>query len=123
MAGNSIETRAPVFFQFFRKSARTVIGREPKSIRHCLFPTTRDVHRHLVRHLVRLEQALLAGGRLERPLSDAALAEWVRVQYRQPMSRRAVAYIRQQFGVPRHRARMTDGGYLAAASGFSLPRS
>lgn len=90
-----------------------------KLLLQSLCPTVRDVHRHLVSHLVRREQVLLVEGGLDVPLTDAELAHWVGAQFGQRVSRRAVAYIRRQLGVPSYRERMAGSGYLAATSGFS----
>lgn len=84
-----------------------------------LCPRARDVHRHLVSHVVRREQALLVQGSLDAPLTDSEVAQWLSAHFGQQISRRTVAYIRRQLGVPSKRERMAGSGYLAATSGFT----
>ena len=84
-----------------------------------LCPRAREVHRHLVSHVVRREQALLVQGSLDAPLTDSEVAQWISTHFGQRVSRRAVAYVRRQLGVPSYRERMAGRGYLAATSGFT----
>jgi len=84
-----------------------------------LCPRVRDVHCHLVSHVLRREQALLVQGNLDTPLTDSEVAQWISTHFGQRVSRRTVAYIRRKLGVPSNRERMASSDYLAATSGFS----
>lgn len=87
-----------------------------------LCPSPREVHREIVRDIVRREQARMVAGEIPGPLTDHDLARDVERRCQHGVSRRSVAFIRQELGIPHHRARAQRGCYLTVTSGFSSLR-
>jgi RNA polymerase sigma-54 factor len=85
----------------------------------CLFPNERKLHRQRLDALIQIEKRLMLDGQLVRPWSDDTLADLLRKNYGSSLSRRGVAAIRHQSGVPDSRRRHKCGDYLSAAQGFS----
>ncbi len=61
----------------------------------------------------------MVAGEIRAPLMDAELAEEVNGRCPAPVSRRAVAFIRQDLGIPDYRARARRGCYLTATASFT----
>lgn len=83
-----------------------------------LCPSLRDVHREHVRDLLRREQARMVAGEIEGRLTDTRIAAEISGQCACPVSRRTVAYIREELGIPNHRERARRGCYLTVTAGF-----
>lgn len=84
-----------------------------------LFPHARQLHCHRIDFLIKGEKKLILEGRIDRPLSDDAIAELLANQYGVVLSRRSVAAIRHQLAIPDWRRRGERKDYLAATEGFS----
>lgn len=90
-----------------------------------LFPSARQHHCQFVTHVIKEERRGIIKGSLAKPLTDDEIAQAVERDFGVHLSRRTVAYIRQDLGIPDHRARRTLGDYHAVTSRFSamLPLS
>lgn len=90
-----------------------------------LFPSRRHSHCQFVARVVDDEKNRMAGGRLEKPLTDGEIAAAVDRKFGVRLLRRTVAYVRQDLGIPGHRERGKQGDYHVMTSGFSaiLPLS
>lgn len=84
-----------------------------------ILPKPRQVHCHFVDYMVRKEQTWMAEGLLQAPLTDEAIAAMLEREYDMQLSRRTVANIRHELGIPHCRSRSDRMNYLAATEGFS----
>lgn len=84
-----------------------------------LFPSTRHGHCRFVARVVEDEKNRMAGGQLEKALTDSEIAEIVERKFGVHLLRRTVAYIRRGLGIPDHRKRGKQGDYHVMTSGFS----
>lgn len=87
-----------------------------------LRPGAREVHRGLVREILRCERARIVAGEIDGPLADHEIAGEVSARCAVPASRRAVAFIRKELGVPNAGIRARRGCYLSVTAGFSSLR-
>jgi len=98
------------------------------------FPTGRDIHKHFITRIlseerVRLnsapnplqEEAAAAGrsGKTERPFSDEEIREKLIREYGLSITRRQVAFCRQEMGVPNLYQRYNNHGYPPGWAAFS----
>lgn len=90
-----------------------------------LLPSKRHKHCQFVARVVEDEKNRMAGGRLEKPLTDGEIAAAVERDFGVRLLRRTVAYVRRDLGISDHRERGKQGDYHALTSGFSaiLPLS
>ena len=84
-----------------------------------LCPRPRELHRRYVDSVVRDEQSALLEHADMTALSDDAIAMAVRERYGMALSRRTVANVRRDLGIPCSRRRGANDGYLGATHGFS----
>lgn len=84
-----------------------------------LCPRPRELHRRYVDRVVRTEQAGLVQHADRVVLSDEAIAQKVLEHYGVALSRRTVANIRCELGIPCSRRRGENDGYMGATHGFS----
>jgi len=84
-----------------------------------LCPSPREVHRQIVREVVRRERARMMAGEISAPLTDQEIAGAVQKRSTFPVSRRVVAFVRKELGIPNHRMRAQRGCYLTITAGFS----
>ncbi|WP_031430365.1 GIY-YIG nuclease family protein [Methylomicrobium agile] len=84
-----------------------------------LFPSERLLNCHRVDVLIKREKSLLMEGRIEHPLSDAAIAALLAQQWGVSLSRRSVTAVRHYLAIPDRRRRAGKEDYLAATEGFS----
>lgn len=84
-----------------------------------ILPKPRQVHCHFVDYMVRKEQTWMSEGLLQAPLTDEAIAAMLEREYDMQLSRRTVANIRHELGIPDCRRRSHRLNYLAATEGFS----
>lgn len=101
------------------RGASVIIGDVDEVALTRLCPSTRDVHRELVRDLVRRELSCRFAAELAAPLTDLRIAEAVSVECAVPVSRRTVALIRKDLGVPDYRSRARRSCYLTVTAAFS----
>lgn len=85
-----------------------------------LCPRPRQLHRRYVDAIVRAEQAGLIDQPGRKPLDDAMLAQAIEAEFGDSLSRRTVANIRRDLGIPCSRHRGDNAGYLGATHGFSV---
>ena len=79
----------------------------------------RQVHRHLLDHVLKEEKTWLAQGILCEPFTDEAIAGLLERRYGVRLLRRTVADIRRSLAIPDSRSRGRRIEYLAATEGFS----
>lgn len=84
-----------------------------------LFPKPRQLHGYQLRHLIEQEKALFREGRIERAQSDELLAQRMQACFGSPISRRSVAQVRQQLGIPDGRRRGEIRYHAIATQAFS----
>lgn len=84
-----------------------------------LCPKPRDLHRHFVAHVVKRERVGMVEGDQSAPLSDSEIARAVEQTFGARLSRRLVAYVRRELGIPAFRARARRTEYLSATVDFS----
>lgn len=84
-----------------------------------LCPRPRDLHRSFVAHVIQRERAGMVEGGQAAPLSDGEIARAVEQAFDARLSRRLVAYIRRDLGIPGFRARARRAEYLNATADFS----
>lgn len=84
-----------------------------------LCPRPRELHRRYVDSVVRAEQTALLEHANTDALSDDAIAQAVLERYGMVLSRRTVANVRRDLGIPCSRRRGANDGYLGATHGFS----
>ena len=84
-----------------------------------LCPKPRQVHCYFVDHVIKTERALIMEGAIHVPLKDGEIAAEIGEKFAAKLSRRTVAYIRHDLGIPDYRDRGHKGGYLTATTGFS----
>lgn len=84
-----------------------------------LCPRPREMQRRYVDSVVRAEQAALLEHADTDALSDDAIAMAVLERYGMALSRRTVANVRRDLGIPCSRRRGANDGYLGATHGFS----
>lgn len=86
-----------------------------------LCPKPRQVHYYFVDHVIKNERALMIEGIgiVRAPLKDGEIAAEIGKKFAVRISRRSVAYIRHDLGIPDYRDRGHNGGYLSATTGFS----
>ena len=84
-----------------------------------LCPKPRDLHRSFVAHVVKRERAGMVEGVQSAPLRDSEIAAVVEQTLGARLSRRTVAYVRRDLGIPDFRARARHTEYLTATVDFS----
>ncbi len=84
-----------------------------------LCPKSRQVHCYFVDHMIKMERALMMEGIIRAPLKDGEIAAEIDRKFAAKLSRRSVAYIRHDLGIPDYRDRYHKGDYLTATTGFS----
>ena len=84
-----------------------------------LCPKPRQLHCYFVAHVIQAECALMIEGMIHAPLKDGEIAAEVGKRFAATLSRRSVAYIRHDLGIPDYRGRGHKGDYLTATTGFS----
>lgn len=84
-----------------------------------LCPRPREMQRRYVDSVVHAEQAALLEHADTDALSDDAIAMAVLERYGMALSRRTVANVRRDLGIPCSRRRGANDGYLGATHGFS----
>lgn len=86
-----------------------------------LCPKPRQVHYYFVDHVIKNERALMIEGIgiVRAPLKDGEIAAEIGKKFAVRLSRRSVAYIRHDLGIPDYRDRGHKSGYLSATTGFS----
>jgi RNA polymerase sigma-54 factor len=84
-----------------------------------LCPKPRQVHCYFVDHVIKTERALMMEGVIHVPLKDGEIAAEIGKKFAARLSRRSVAYIRHDLGIPDYRDRCNKGDYLNATTGFS----
>ena len=84
-----------------------------------LCPKPRQVHCYFVDHVIKIERALMMEGAIHKPLKDGEIATEIGKKFAARLSRRSVAYIRHDLGIPDYRDRSSKGDYLNATMGFS----
>ncbi|WP_172600321.1 hypothetical protein [Sulfurivermis fontis] len=84
-----------------------------------LCPRPRELHRRYVDSVVRTEQTALLEHVGTSALSDDAIAMAVLERFGMALSRRTVANVRRDLGIPCSRQRGANDGYLGATHGFS----
>lgn len=84
-----------------------------------LCPKPRQVHCYFVDHVIKKERALMMEGAIHAPLKDGEIAAEICKKFAARLSRRSVAYIRHDLGIPDYRDRGHKGDYLTATTGFS----
>ncbi len=84
-----------------------------------LCPRPRELHRSFVAHVIKRERAGMADGGQSAPLSDSEIARAVERAFGARLSRRLIAYVRRDLGIPAFRARARRTEYLSATVDFS----
>lgn len=84
-----------------------------------MLPRPRQVHCHLLDHVLKEEKTWLAQGILCEPFTDDAIAGLLERRYGVRLLRRTVADIRRSLAIPDSRSRGRRIEYLAATEGFS----
>ena len=84
-----------------------------------LCPKPRQIHCYFVEHVIKKERALMMEGIIRAPLKDGEIAAEIGKKFAARLSRRSVAYIRHDLGIPDYRDRGHKGDYLTATTGFS----
>lgn len=84
-----------------------------------LCPRPREVHRRYVDSVVRAEQSALLEHADRAALCDEEIAMAVLERFGLVLSRRTVANIRRDLGIPSSRGRGANDGYLGVTHGFS----
>ena len=86
-----------------------------------LSPSFREICCHFVSSVIQVERSLMDEGNLLDPLTDGEIADRVGSDFGARLSRRTVAYIRRELGIPEGKGRRHVGCYHAATNGFSPP--
>ena len=86
-----------------------------------LCPNSRDVSCHFVRRVIESEKSLMAEGEIDAPLSDNEVAQRVEEAFGTRISRRTVAHIRREMGIPEKVERAKSGTYQEITADFSPP--
>ncbi|MHB8369739.1 MAG: RNA polymerase factor sigma-54 [Leptospirales bacterium] len=86
-----------------------------------LAPGTREVGCYFVARVIKNEKSLMKEDRIADPLTDEEISERVRAEFGVRMSKRTVAYVRRELGIPAGRERRSTGLYHEETAGFSPP--
>ncbi len=86
-----------------------------------LSPSYREVCCHFVSNMIKSERSLMDEGKLVDPLTDGEIAERVGMDFGTRLSRRTVAYIRRELGIPEGKERRQVRCYHVATAHFSPP--
>lgn len=84
-----------------------------------LCPKPRQIHCYFVDHVIKSERALIMEGAINASMNDGRIAAEIGNKFAVKLSRRSVAYIRYDLGIPDYRDRDHKGNYLTATTGFS----
>lgn len=84
-------------------------------------PNSREVYCHFVKRVIKNEKSLMAEGEIDAPLSDNEVARRVEEAFGTRISRRTVAHIRREMGIPGKIGRAKSGIYREATADFSPP--
>lgn len=84
-----------------------------------LCPKPRQINCYFVDHVIKRERVLMMEGVIGAPLKDGEIAAEIGKKFAVRLSRRSVAYIRHDLGIPDYRDRGHKGDYLTATTGFS----
>lgn len=84
-----------------------------------LCPTARQVHCYRLGDVVKNEKTLILRGVFPAPLTDEALARHLQRTFGVRVSRRTVASLRRELGIPAYGVRCRRQDYLTATAGFS----
>ncbi len=101
------------------KSIITPSGRE-RPLRF-FFPAMRDIHRRFVCKIVDEERRSLVSGEITRPLSDEEIKEKLIREHNLAITRRQVAFCRQETGIPTLYQRAKNNRYPPEWARFSAP--
>jgi len=99
------------------KSIITLSGRE-RPLRF-FFPVMRDIHRRFVCKVVIEERRSLVSGEIKRPFSDEEIKEKLIREYNLTITRRQVAFCRQETGIPNLYQRARNNRYPPEWARFS----
>jgi len=83
------------------------------------FPVMRDIHRRFVCKIVNEERRSLVSGEIKRPFSDKEIRERLRHEYDLAITRRQVAFCRQETGIPNLYQRAKNNRYPPEWARFS----
>ncbi|BAM06311.1 RNA polymerase factor sigma-54 [Leptospirillum ferrooxidans] len=86
-----------------------------------LSPSSREICCHFINRVIKLERSLMDEGKLLDPLTDGEIAERVGADFGSHLSRRTVAYIRRELGIPEGKERRQVRCYHVATAHFSPP--
>ena len=84
-----------------------------------LFPRHRQIHCYAVNIVIKKEKTLITRGEISAPLTDEEIATVLAREHDIGVSRRTVANIRRDLGIPGCRSRGSRMNYLIATAGFS----
>jgi RNA polymerase sigma-54 factor len=104
--------------RLIRKLSIILPGEKEVDLR-LLCPKPRQVYCCFVEHVIKKERALMMEGAIHAPLKDGEIAAEIGKKFAARLSRRSVAYIRHDLGIPDYRDRGHKGDYLTATTGFS----
>ena len=99
------------------KSIITPSGRE-RPLKF-FFPTIRDIHRRFVCKIVNEERRSLVSSEIKRPFSDKEIRDRLRDEYNLAITRRQVAFCRQETGIPNLYQRARNNRYPPEWARFS----
>lgn len=84
-----------------------------------LLPKPRLVYGYYVNHAIKREKEWMLRGALDKPMTDEDISAFIGRKFLSEVSRRTVANIRKDMGIPDSHDRSHQHPYLAAAGGFS----
>ena len=99
------------------KSIITLSGRE-RPLRF-FFPVMRDIHRRFVYEILDEERRSLVSGKIKRPFSDEEIKERLIREYDLAITRRQIAFCRQEAGIPNLHQRAKNSRYPPEWARFS----
>jgi RNA polymerase sigma-54 factor len=117
-AGIEVIVDAGRISRLIRKLSIVLPGGKEIDLRS-LCPKPRQIHCYFVDHVIKTERALMMEGSIHAPLKDDEIAAEIGKKFAARLSRRSVAYIRHDLGIPDYRDRSHKGDYLTATTGFS----
>jgi len=88
-----------------------------------LAPGSRGVCCHFVARVIKNEKLSMREDRIAAPLTDEEISERVSAEFGVRLSKRTVAYVRRELGIPAGRDRRAAEVYYEATAGFSPPMS